>query len=119
MIGNIADVRGEVPINKTSQQGRQIWANLQTQTTGVEVIVISNVQMLHKLCNETRFCKLVPEGLARVKRPGPSGLITAQQNDPDWGHAYRILMPAFGPLPIADMFDGMSVRSFQRSSRDD
>jgi cytochrome P450/NADPH-cytochrome P450 reductase len=36
------------------------------------------------------------------------GLFTAYHGERGWGIAHRILMPAFGPLRIRDMFEDMS-----------
>lgn len=35
------------------------------------------------------------------------GLFTAYNDEPNWGKAHRILLPAFGPLSIRSMFDEM------------
>lgn len=36
------------------------------------------------------------------------GLFTAYPHEENWGIAHRILIPAFGPISIRGMFDGMS-----------
>ena len=36
------------------------------------------------------------------------GLFTAWTEEPNWGAAHRILMPAFGPAALRTMFDGMT-----------
>ena len=40
------------------------------------------------------------------------GLFTAHNFEENWALAHRILMPAFGPLPIRDMFDGIPPWGF-------
>jgi len=37
----------------------------------------------------------------------PGRAFTADTVEPNWGAAHRILMPAFGPAALHDMFDGM------------
>lgn len=41
------------------------------------------------------------------------GLFTAHSDEANWGKAHRVLVPAFGPLPIRDMFDEMHDISSQ------
>lgn len=46
--------------------------------------------------------------LDQVSTAVHDGLFTARNTDePNWGIAHRVLMPAFGPMPINDMFDDM------------
>jgi cytochrome P450/NADPH-cytochrome P450 reductase len=45
------------------------------------------------------------------------GLFTAHSDEPNWGKAHRVLVPAFGPLPIRDMFDEMEDIAKQLSLR--
>jgi len=35
------------------------------------------------------------------------GLFTARISEPNWGIAHRVLVPAFGPMPIQNMFTEM------------
>lgn len=79
---------------------------------GNEVVVISNVQMLDELCNETRFCKVIAEGLARIKRPGPSDVFTAPPRRcalETGSHRYTDAGFFLDLCPISAMFDGMSA----------
>jgi len=45
--------------------------------------------------------------LRNVRDFAGDGLFTADTDEPNWGAAHRILMPAFGPAALRDMFDGM------------
>ena len=47
------------------------------------------------------------------------GLFTAQNYEENWGIAHRVLVPAFGPIKISNMFDDMKdVRMFLGQSYD-
>lgn len=91
-------------------------------------MLIASQRLLQEVCDEKRFGKLVAAGLKELRNgirknriydspstaftDGPSsniddGLFTAQNWESNWGLAHRILVPAFGPLSIAAMFDDM------------
>ena len=106
VLGNLLDVRDEVPISALANLADKYGPIYQLSLRGKETYFVSNCQMVGELCDENRFIKVAPDGLTRNKRPGPSGMFTAKEADPDWGQAHRILMPAFGPLSIGEMFDG-------------
>lgn len=83
------------------------------------------MELAEELCDETRFEKVIDEALDEVRHAAGDGLFTARNDEPNWGLAHRTLMvsfvpmlscqimliehtwPAFGPLPIKDMFDEM------------
>lgn len=54
-----------------------------------------------------RFTKKISEGLEQTRNGLHDGLFTAYSDEPNWGIAHRILIPAFGPLSIRNMFDDM------------
>jgi cytochrome P450/NADPH-cytochrome P450 reductase len=62
---------------------------------------------VHEVCDEKRFRKPVKGALNQVRNGVHDGLFTAREDEPNWGIAHRILMPAFGPASIQGMFDEM------------
>ena len=107
-IGNILDVRDEVPINGFQNLADKYGPIYKVTIFGQELVVVSSVRILEELSDEARFHKVLSGGLERIKNGKASGLFTAKgEDDPDWGQAHRILMPAFGPLAITNMFDEM------------
>lgn len=80
---------------------------------GTERLIVSSYELCNELCDEKRFSKVVAGPLLQVRNGTGDGLFTAFQNDDNWGLAHRILMPAFGPMAIRNMFDGTapSVKS--------
>lgn len=109
ILGNLLDVRDEVPIHALANIADKYGPIYKLSLRGADTFVVSSCQMVAELCDETRFLKVAPAGLTKNKRAGPSGLFSAKEADPDWGQAHRILMPAFGPLSIGEMFDGQSL----------
>ena len=59
-------------------------------------VVVSGVDLVDELCDESRFDKSLGPGL-RALNAGPTGhgLFTSETADPAWHKAHSILMPAF------------------------
>ena len=108
IVGNFFDIRNEVPINGLCNVAEKYGPIYKVTTFGSELIVISSAKLLEELSDEKRFHKVVAAGLNRLSGDGPQGLFRSKSEaDPDWGQAHRILVPAFGPLSIVEMFDEM------------
>jgi cytochrome P450/NADPH-cytochrome P450 reductase len=69
--------------------------------------VINSVELLSEICDETRFHKHVSSSLERLRVGTNDGLFTAHDNEKNWETAHRLLVPAFGPLRIREMFPQM------------
>ncbi|KAK3391185.1 putative bifunctional P-450:NADPH-P450 reductase [Podospora didyma] len=63
--------------------------------------------LVHEVCDEKRFKKIVSGALHEIRNGVHDGLFTAQLEEPNWGIAHRVLMPAFGPMSIQAMFPEM------------
>lgn len=63
--------------------------------------------MVNEVCDEKRFKKDVARVLEEVRAGVHDGLFTAHAEEPNWGIAHRVLMPAFGPMNIQAMFPEM------------
>ena len=74
---------------------------------GQERYIVSSVAMMDDLCNEKRWHKTLGPGLLEVRNGGGDGLFTAFEGEHGWELAHRILVPAFGPVGIKDIFDEM------------
>ncbi|MFD9717836.1 cytochrome P450 [Streptomyces sp. NPDC059076] len=59
-----------------------------------ESLMVSGVDLVAELCDETRFRKSVDD-LVTVREFGGDGLFTALDHEPNWRKAHNILMPAF------------------------
>ena len=68
--------------------------------------MIGSQELVNELCDEKRFVKNPSGPLKQVRNGVGDGLFTAFDGEENWGLAHRILMPAFGPMAIKDMFDG-------------
>jgi hypothetical protein len=64
---------------------------------------------VNEVCDEDRFTKTISDGLNEVRNGVQDGLFTAHHGEHNWEVAHRVLVPAFGPLTIRDMFDGKKI----------
>ncbi|SDJ77196.1 bifunctional cytochrome P450/NADPH--P450 reductase [Nonomuraea jiangxiensis] len=62
---------------------------------GRSVVLVYDPDLVSEVCDETRFIKRIDPPLSIVRDFGGDGLFTAELHEPVWGHAHRILMPAF------------------------
>lgn len=110
LIGNMLDLQDDVPLHAIERMADIYGPIFKFNVPGRQTIIVSNFELFDELCDETRFYKLLGGKLADEadKHPErPNGLFSqSTEKEEDWGQAHRILMPAFGPLAIADMFDG-------------
>ena len=72
------------------------------------LLFVSSQRLADELCDESRFDKRVHAPLEQIRAFAGDGLFTARTQEDDWGTAHRILMPAFSPVALRGMFDGMS-----------
>lgn len=115
LIGNMLNVAnakpGEGSLKPFERLADEYGPIYKLQLGGRERLVIANHELFAEVCDETRFFKTAGQALQtlnEIRDDNAVGLFTSpSERDPDWGQAHRILMPAFGPLAIRDMFDGM------------
>lgn len=111
-VGNIFDLQDEVPLRAIERIADIHGPIFKVKAPGRESIMVSGFDLFDELCDETRFYKLLGGKLASAADASgkPRGLFTQKsEKEDDWGQAHRILMPAFGPLAVAEMFDGQNI----------
>lgn len=110
-LGNILDLQDEVPLRAVERLADIHGPIFKLNNLGQESVIVSGFDLFDELCDETRFYKLVGGKLRDLAGKDPTeaqGLFTSlDEKQEDWGQAHRILMPAFGPLAVAEMFPGM------------
>ncbi|KAM5372105.1 hypothetical protein ACJZ2D_007638 [Fusarium nematophilum] len=75
---------------------------------GKTYLIVGSNKLINEICDETRFQKTLNTELGEVRNLANDGLFTAKPGEENWGIAHRILMPAFGPVNIRNMFDEMA-----------
>ncbi|KAK9321298.1 cytochrome P450 [Lipomyces orientalis] len=106
-LGNIGTVDSEVPLTSFLNLADQYGPIYRLNFAGNPVVFCSSWELINELCDEKRFAKSIKSALKEVRNAVHDGLFTAKMDEPNWGIAHRVLMPAFGPLSIAGMLDEM------------
>jgi cytochrome P450 / NADPH-cytochrome P450 reductase len=101
-IGNIASFNFDAPLKTTLKFANTYGDIFRFHIGSVGVVVVSSHAFVDEACDEKRFVK-IPSGPLHQTRNGVNdGLFTAKIDEPAWGIAHRVLMPAFGPMGIRD-----------------
>ena len=107
LLKNLKDLDSKNPVQGLMRLAR-IYGPIFRLTLGDrDILVVSSQELVNELCDEKRFDKRVHASLFYIRAFAGDGLFTAYTQEPDWGKAHRVLMPAFGPASIRDMFDPM------------
>jgi len=77
------------------------------QLPGKSFLVVTDAQMAAEVCDTSRFSKKLPAPLLRLRPLAGDALFTAHNDEPNWGKAHRILMPAFSQDAMQGYFDRM------------
>lgn len=68
-------------------------------------VFVTDPDVVAALSDESRFRKMPGPGLRVVRRFAGDGLFTAFSDEPNWGKAHRILLPAFSQRAMRGYFD--------------
>ena len=71
------------------------------------IVVVSSREFVDFVCDESKFDKKIAAGLSELRNAGGDGLFTAHTSELNWKLAHKVLMPAFGPQAIREMFPAM------------
>ncbi len=107
LIGNAADVEPIAVLQSMLELAREYGPIYRLQFPGQSLIALSSHTLAAEVCDETRFHKAVHGPLRQLRPLVGDGLFTAYDEEPNWGKAHRLLMPAFGPAAMRDYFDDM------------
>ncbi|KAF7973316.1 hypothetical protein HWV62_15559 [Athelia sp. TMB] len=115
-LGNIKTIDRDLPVRSFELLAEKYGEIYQLNMLGNQVIMCNSYALQAEISDEKRFRKKVGAALTEVRNLVGNGLFTADNDDPEWAIAPgsrltppqdRVLMPAFGPTAMLDMFDGM------------
>ncbi|MCJ1471761.1 hypothetical protein MMC13_000401 [Lambiella insularis] len=106
-VGNVRDIDPENAIASIARLADLYGPIFKLNILGNERIVVSSYELLNELCDEKRFAKSPNAALIQLRNGVGDGLFTAFNDEENWALAHRILMPAFGPMGIRNMYDEM------------
>ncbi|KAI2610804.1 cytochrome P450 [Hypoxylon fragiforme] len=106
-VGHATEIDRELPIQSFISLADRYGEVFRLRFPGRTVVVVSSHRLVNELCDESRFVKIPKAALWEIRNGVHDGLFTAKLDEPNWGIAHRVLMPAFGPISIRGMFDEM------------
>jgi cytochrome P450/NADPH-cytochrome P450 reductase len=107
ILKNLKDLDPKGPVQGLMRLARIFGPIFRLSFADSDMLVVSSQALVNELCDEKRFDKRVHAPLKAIRALAGDGLFTAYTQEPNWAKAHRILMPAFGPASIRDMFDAM------------
>lgn len=107
IVGNAPDVGFDTPIQNMMKLANEHGPIYRLAFPGQSILVLSSHELVREACDEARFEKYVSGPLKHIRDFAGDGLFTAYNNEPNWGKAHRILMPAFGPAAMRNYFEDM------------
>jgi cytochrome P450/NADPH-cytochrome P450 reductase len=102
ILQNIKDIDPHGPVQSMMRLARTYGPIYRLSLPGGARLVVSSQELVHELSDEERFDKRVHNtSLENIRDFAGDGLFTAYTQEPNWGKAHRILMPAFGPAAVS------------------
>ncbi|GAB7184016.1 hypothetical protein ATKI12_3847 [Kitasatospora sp. Ki12] len=83
------------PMLRTMELAREHGPVFVQRMHGRDLMMVSGLELVEELADETRFTKSIGPGLENVRQFTGDGLFTAYNDEPNWARAHDILMPAF------------------------
>ena len=106
-MGNLGAVDADNPVQSLMRLAKEYGPLVKLEGMGWTGYLASSQELVNELSDESRFEKSVHPSLQELRTFAGDGLFTAFNDEPNWHKAHRILMPAFGPIGVRDMFDNM------------
>lgn len=103
--GNISSIDPKDSLNSINQLGDQYGEIFKLSFFGKDRYFLCSERLVNEVCDETRFIKNVEGALVEVRNGTGGGLFTAFHGEHSWEVAHRVLVPAFGPIGIQNMWD--------------
>ncbi|ESQ85025.1 hypothetical protein AEAC466_04785 [Asticcacaulis sp. AC466] len=107
IIGNLTELDVDAPVQSLMALAKTYGPFFKLTIFGQDIYVAGSQAIVNELCDEGRFHKAIHPPLAELRSAGGDALFTAHDDEPNWGKAHRLLMPAFGPIGVRGMFDKM------------
>ena len=108
LFGHLNQIDPHQPIQGFMRLAAQLGPIYQLEIMGRRLVMVSSQELVNELSDDSRFSKRLSMALKNIRALAGDGLFTAYNDEPNWGKAHRLLMPAFGPLGVRQMFDGMT-----------
>lgn len=108
-MGNIFDIDSHRPIESLMELARQYGPIFRLTVPSGQLVIVSGVDLVDEICDDTRFDKPVTGGLAQLRNGAVgNGLFTAETRDPLWQRAHNILLAPFSLQAMRDYLPMMA-----------
>ncbi|GAB4048663.1 bifunctional cytochrome P450/NADPH--P450 reductase [Catellatospora paridis] len=107
LLKNAPEIDADAPVQSLARLARELGPIYRFATPLETWLMLSSHELVADACDQSRFDKSVNVALQQVRDFTHDGLFTAYTDEPNWGKAHRILMPAFSPMAMRDYFDYM------------
>ena len=107
LIGSLPDIDPKAPVQSIVRMAERNGPFFRIELPGNAFVIVGSQALTDELCDETRFEKALHRPLEEARTVAGDGLFTARNEEPNWGKAHRLLMPAFGPMGLRSMFGRM------------
>ncbi|KAI5855550.1 bifunctional P-450:NADPH-P450 reductase [Durotheca rogersii] len=106
-IGNVAEIDPTSSLQSFQRLADRYGEIVRIRIPGRSLVLLSSHALVNEAFDEKRFKKRPSTVLREIREGVHDGLFTAYLEEPNWGIAHRVLMPALGPMGVRDMFDEM------------
>ncbi|MEW2571823.1 cytochrome P450 [Streptomyces sp. NPDC047070] len=111
LVGNLPDIltsSAKTSIDFAEDFHRTYGGIFALTIAGQRTIMTSSHTLVAEMCSSpSLWTKTVHTALEEIRAFAGDGLFTAYNDEPNWGAAHRLLMPAFGTLAMKDYFPAM------------
>jgi cytochrome P450 / NADPH-cytochrome P450 reductase len=107
LLGHLPHLLTDTPMQRLADMAQTHGPLFRLDIAGRSPIFAGNRLLADELCDESRFAKALHAPLVRLRDLAGDGLFTAYDDEPNWGKAHRLLMPAFGPVGLRGMVPRM------------
>ncbi|MFL6712930.1 MAG: cytochrome P450, partial [Sulfurifustis sp.] len=107
IVGNVLQVPKGKLMQHLLEVSRHFDGIFEMNFAGRKVAFVHSAELAAEVCDETRFRKFIRPPLIFLRKAVGDALFTAHNEEPNWGKAHRILLPAFSQRAMKGYFDRM------------
>jgi cytochrome P450/NADPH-cytochrome P450 reductase len=106
-LADLAQMAGRSPIESLMTIARNSGPIFELPGQPQRTLVLWGYPFVDEVSGDDRFDKALGSGLVALRQFAGDGLFTAYTDEPNWGKAHRILLPAFSQQAMAGYHDRM------------
>ncbi|KAK1975729.1 cytochrome P450 [Colletotrichum cereale] len=108
VLGHVTEIDMEFPLGSFVHLANKFGPIYKLDLLGQKLVFVNTQELVNECCDDKRFKKSIEGDLTELREAVHDGLFTSKGvEEENWGVAHRVLMSAFGPLAIREMFDPM------------